>query len=301
VFVGKMGSLPKMWSVTNYAQVFVGTVKSVTDVSGFEKRVHLVPEEVLFGDATDATAITNEACLGSELQVGQKWLVYLYRDKRKNELVLGYEGRSKPIDQAQPDLAILRHLSKMSHSGLVIGQAGLPNHMVVAKRTSDRKEFSAVTDTRGNYELELPAGRYFATANTTQGWWAPETEISVSAQDCTQVDFWQRIDGRIAGTVETADGKPAPYVRVAIIPLSPTGESFTISTNGEGHFEVGGRRPGQYLIGVGISAPVDSAEWKSRVYYPGVPTQEQAQVVQLAKGEWRTDINLLLASGSTAP
>src|SRR5260370_4224828 len=296
-----IGSLPKEWGVTRYSRVFKGTVKSATNVEDFEKRVELVPEEVFVGDATEATAITNQACLGTEIQAGQKWLIYLFRSQKSNELVLGYEGRSKPIGKAQKDIEILRNLSKTPDSGILIGHVGQSGHKVVARRLSDGKEFSALADTSGNYELELPAGKYFATANTTQGLWAPETEILVSAQDCTQLDFWFRIDGRIAGSVETADGKAASYVQVAIIPISPAGESFTVIADGQGHFEVGGRQPGKYLVGVGILAPVYSAEWQSRVDYPGVPTREQAHVIDLGKGEWRTDISFMLASNSKNP
>jgi hypothetical protein len=270
-------------------------------VGDFEKRIELVPDETFVGDGSEVTAITNQACLNAEIQAGQKWLVYLFRNPRNNELVLGYEGRSKAIEQAQKDIAILRHLSKMSDSGIITGRVGQAGHLVVAKRDSDGKRFSAVSDASGNYELDLPSGEYFLTANTTKGLWAPETEVWVSEQDCTQLDFWLHTDGRIAGTVETADGKAASYVKVAIVPLSPVGESFTVATDGKGHFEVGGRQPGQYLVGVGISAPVDSAEWKSRVYYPGVPTREQAHTIELGKGEWRTDVSFVLAPTSTNP
>jgi hypothetical protein len=297
----RFGSQPWMWGITtSYERVFTGTVKSATEVGDVEKRVQLVPNEVFVGDAGAVTAIGNQACLGTEIQVGQNWLVYLFRDKRRNELVLDWQ-RSTPIQQAQKDVSILRHLAKMPDSGIVTGRVGLAGHKILATRASDRKEFSAVSDASGNYELDLLEGNYFLTANTTRGLWAPETEIRVSAQDCTQLDFWFHIDGRIAGTVETADGKLATYVQVAIVPLSPAGESFTVTTNGEGHFEVGGRQPGQYLVGVGILAPEDSSEWKTRVYYPGVPAREQAHVVELSKGEWRTDISFMLAPRTKSP
>ena len=129
----------------------------------------------------------------------------------------------------------------------------------------------------GNYEFELQPGNYYLSANTKQGLWAPETETTVWKQGCTHVDLWLHTDGRIAGTVMSADGKAAQYVQVAIVPVSPAEQSFTVAADEQGHFEVGGRKPGQYLVGVGLLAPANSTEWKSRVYYPGVPTQEQAE------------------------
>ena len=108
-----------------------------------------------------------------------------------------------------------------------------------------------------------------------------------------------KLNGKLAGQVTTADGRPASFVKVAIIPISPVHPQFTVDADANGYFEVWGRQPGQYLIGVGLLAPSDSAEWQSRIYYPGVRTLEQAKVVQLDVGEWRTDIDFQLLPSST--
>jgi hypothetical protein len=286
----------------HHARVFTGTVQSAVEAGDTDKRLQLIPDEVFLGDpATAVTAITNQACLHTEIQAGEKWLFYLDRDGKTNELVLGYDGPSKPIAQAQQDIATLRHLSKVTDSGILTGHIGRPNHKVVARRVSDGAEFSAVTNASGNYEFELLPGTYYLTANTKQGLWAPETQTFVSKQGCIHVDLCLHTDGRIAGSVMTAEGKAVRYAQVAIVPISPAGQSFTVVADEQGHFEVGGRKPGQYLVGVDLLAPFDSTEWKSRVYYPGVPTQEQAKVIELGDGEWRTDIDFKLLSSSTTP
>lgn len=284
-----------MCGTQNYARVFTGTVRSAVEVGDTDKKLDLVPDEVFLGDRPDeVTAVTNQACLHTDIEAGQKWLFYLYRDKTRDALILGYEGRSEPIEKAQQDIATLRHLEKVTDAGILTGHVGHPGHKVIARRLSDNTEFSAIANDTGDYEFELQPGSYYLTANTKQGLWAPETETFVWKKDCTHVDLWLHTDGRIAGTVTTADGKAARYVQVGIIPVSPAGQSFTVTTDGQGHFEVGGRKPGQYLVGVGILAAVDSAEWQSRVYYPGVATREEAKIITLGEGEWRTDIDFSL-------
>jgi hypothetical protein len=81
-----------------------------------------------------------------------------------------------------------------------------------------------------------------------------------------------------------------------IVPIAPVHPQFTVNADENGHFEVAGRQPGQYIVGVGLLAPFDSAEWQTRTYYPGVSTREQAKVIELDVGEWRTDIDFSLTA-----
>lgn len=90
-------------------------------------------------------------------------------------------------------------------------------------------------------------------------------------------------------------------MKVAIIPISPVRAQFTVVADKSGYFEIGGRQPGEYLVGVGLLEPFDSAEWKSRVYYPGVHAKEQAGIIELGEGEWRTDINFKLLPSPANP
>jgi len=117
------------------------------------------------------------------------------------------------------------------------------------------------------------------------------------------------VDGKLAGRVTTTDGRPASFAKVAIVPISPVHPQFTVDADENGHFEVDGQQRGKYLVGIGLLAPFDSAEWKSRVYDPGVTSRNRAKVIELGDGEWRTDINfklpaqrrLVLAADNTHP
>ena len=124
----------------DHARIFTGTVKSATEVGDTHKRLQLIPEEVFLGDSMgEVTAFTNQACLNTEIQVGQKWLFYLDPAQEiPDELVLRYDGPSKLIGEAQQGIATLRHLSKMTDSGILTGHGGPPGHRVVAKRISEK-------------------------------------------------------------------------------------------------------------------------------------------------------------------
>jgi hypothetical protein len=211
-------------------------------------------------------------------------------------------------------------MGKLTNNGILKGtvirmgatfemsRKGVQNHKLVAKSVSSAVEYSGFTNLNGQFELELPPGSYDLTAATQQGLREEEPSISktmlpgygingnasVMQRGCTDVDFTLLTDGKLGGRVTMSDGRPARFTKIAIIPISPIHPQFTVDADENGRFEIGGRQPGQYLVGVGLLAQLDSAEWKFRVYYPGVTTREQAKVIELGDGEWRTDIDFQL-------
>jgi hypothetical protein len=219
------------------------------------------------------------------------------------------------VAEAEDDIANLRRLSDLTDKGILTGRVArigatydklnptpVPNHRIVARSWPTGTEYTAFTNINGRFEFELPNGSYDVTAAREQGLrdadpWVPKdidlgqglqahaSNATVRRRDCTDVDFSLLVDG-----------KPARFVKVAIIPVSPLHPQFTVDTDDDGHFEVGGRQPGQYIIGVGVLGAFDSAEWKSQVYYPGVPTKKQAKIIELGDGERRSDIDFSLPS-----
>lgn len=317
---GGLVGVAKGCGTQGYAQVFTGTVKSATDVGETDKRLQIIPDEIFLGDSADeVTAIVNQACLRSEIQAGDKWLFYLYRDPKSDTLVLRYDSPSKPVVVADDDLSMLRHLGRLADSGLLIGNVErlgetydvkpvpLENHKVVANSVADGTNYTTYTNANGHFEFELPAGSYEVSASTEYGFREVESfrsmlggRIPVAEHRCWETDISLIADRKLAGHVRRADGKPATFVKVAIIPISPVRAQFTIVTDKNGYYEARGRQPGQYLVGVGLLEAFASAEWKSRVYYPGVPTREQARIVELGDGEWRSDIDFKLLTSPTA-
>jgi hypothetical protein len=104
--------------------VFIGSVVSATAITATEKRLQLVPEEVFDGNATGLVTVTTSqaACLG-DIEPGDKWLFYLKRDDKTKILLLAYGSPSKPITDAQAEIALLRRLAQMNDSGTYHGSS----------------------------------------------------------------------------------------------------------------------------------------------------------------------------------
>lgn len=319
-----------MCGTQGYARVFTGSVKSAIDISETDKLLILTPEENFRGDPVDQVSATvNQACMDPklpEIQVGDRWLFYLRdpNDFGRNEetiLEMPFYGRSKPVSQALEDIALLRHLGDLTGQSMLVGNVErvgptvddlnptpVANHKILAKGAFG--EYSTSTDERGHYELDVPPDAYDLTADTEPGLRQMDHDRVAQLNlpfdpnkirfqrdgECREVNFTMLTDGHLAGRIKTPDGKPASNIKVAIIPTAPIHPPFTILTDAEGRFDQGGRLPGQYLIGVGLLDPYSSKEWKSRVYYPGVRTKEEAKTIELGDGEWRTDIDFTVPS-----
>ncbi len=297
----------------SYEYVFIGSIASVTEITDTEKRLQLVPEEVFYGNADALLTVTTSqgACFG-EIQTGDKWLFYLKRDNKSKVLLLPYGSPSEPITDAQAEIDLLRRLAQMNDSGIIMGQVTqpiwndnrwetsipVPDYKIVAKQQADGHEYMAFTDSAGRYEFEpLPPGSYHLSADIAEGLWAEEGTAEVRPRSCNRVGFQLEPDGRISGRVTAADGKPAKYVQVVIVPESDGNLQFTSAfSDGLGRFEVKALHPGRYLVGVGIQVQPATSDWRSRVYYPGVRDRNVAVTIELGRAEKRTNVDFQLPS-----
>ena len=321
-----MGFLePRDCGTEGYARVFTGTVRSAIEISDTDKLLEITPDEIFRGDATsEVTATVSQACLPEslpEIQVGDKWLFYLKDDEagfdgKPLPLRMPSFGPSKPVAEAEDEIETLRHLARLTDSVIITGRIErigetfdrlnprpVANHKIIAEDEFG-VEHTAFTNGDGRYEFVLPPNVYGVSANTDHGLRQMESDLprdsmSLGPGACVDIDFTMLTDGKLAGRITTADGKPASFVVVTIIPIQPVHPQFTVVADEEGNFKVDGRQPGHYLVGVGIMAPFSSAEWNSRVYYPGVPTREQANVIDLGDGELRADINFRLSKSAS--
>ena len=150
---GAWATAPKPCGTVDYGyeRGFTDTVRSVTEISHTDRRLEISPEENFLGDSKGTvTATVNPACLtpnDPEIKAGDRWLFYI----RANEIP--FDGPSKPLSQAQENVAQLRQLAHMTNSGIFSGnvmriEAGkmsrVPNHKIVATRVRWHRVFHGV-------------------------------------------------------------------------------------------------------------------------------------------------------------
>lgn len=188
----------KSCGTEGYARVFTGIVRSSVEKGDTDKLLELVPDEVFVGDSTDATAITNQACLPADIQAGDKWLFYLYRDPKSDALVLSYDGPSEPISDAEDDISMLRELGHLENTGILIGNiesmgdtedvnpVPLENHKVLAKNITSGAEYTANTNQEGHFKFVLPVGNY--DVSTAPEYGLREVESFLSMQGSVPVE-----------------------------------------------------------------------------------------------------------------
>lgn len=270
-----------------------------------------MPEEVFSGRVAGLLSVTTKQgeCFG-DFQAGDKWLFYLRQDTKTKSLLLDYASPTRPIADAQAQVDVLRRLARMNDSGIIMGQVTgpiwnenkwetsvpVPDHKIIAKQQASGREYAAFTGVDGQYEFEpLPSGEYQISADTAEGLFAEQRNAAIRPQSCSSVSFELQPDGIISGQVTTADGKAAKYVQVAIVPVSAGNLQFTSSLTDElGRFEVKALHPGRYLVGIGIQAHPGSADWRSRIYYPGVRDRNLAVLIDLGRAEKRANLDFQL-------
>lgn len=175
----------RVCSIHAYERVFTGTVRSSIEVGETDKFLEIEPDEVFVGDSSRVKALTNQACLNNEIQTGDKWLFYLYRDN--NALIMPYQSSSEPITVAASEVSMLRDLVRLRDSvrhtdlGILMGKAQrltgthdktfipLANQKVIAHDVKGSTKYTAKTNEAGYFQFALPPGSYEITVAPDYG------------------------------------------------------------------------------------------------------------------------------------
>jgi hypothetical protein len=312
----------KACGTAGYARVFTGIVRSAVEKGDTDKLLEIVPDEVFVGDSSEAAAITNQACLRTDIQAGDKWLFYLSRDPKSDTLVLSYSSPSEPMSDAEDDISMLRDLGHLKNAGILVGSiwrlgetedaksAPFANQKVVAKNVANGAEYTTYTNEKGHFKFELPVGKYDVISAPEYGlrevedfFLSMQGSVPVENGRCWEHNFAVKpstaikpnTDGIIAGHLGSPDGKPFtvhPWVQIVAV----DSEMFTSAyVDAKGDFEAKNVKPGRYMVGLGIRPGTGYfSDVPTPVYYPGVPTKEEATIIELRPNEKRTNVDFQL-------
>lgn len=183
----------------------------------------------------------------------------------------------------------------------------LPHQTTLPPRTT--------TDSNGQYRFgSLPAGKYFVNVaaagyvNPRRPYdWEESSSITLAdGETIESVNFTLVKGGVIAGRVSDEEGRPVIEENVVLYCLEDGGKKVRAycnrDTDDRGAYRCFNLQPGKYIVGAGVAVPQKSeAEGYygsrspyGRTWYPNVPEEERAQVLELSPGGELHDINLKL-------
>jgi hypothetical protein len=261
---------------------------------------------------------------GYGFKLGQRYLVYAYREEGDKRLSTSICTRTRLIKEADDDFAFFRTVPTSNANGLVFGMVGKRNHewkegenwykpVPDAELTieGEGRQYQAQTDSQGNFRVEsvvpgkylvklkLPPGLIRNFLQKDEGATIVEDEIEVAAHGCAESEFILESDTRVRGRVLDVNGNPVAKMQLNMRP-APGNKGVTNSfgyavTDTDGYFEFKIVAPGDYWLGYHLlSTPFQEGQPYTRVYLPGVPTRALATVLTVKEGQSLSGLTLQL-------
>lgn len=322
-----MGERPACEALGGSTAVFVGRVvgaaeqKTVKDAAGADVTldvgaIHFAVEEAFSGVKAGARVTVHSGTGGGDcgywFRRGERYVVYAGGDL-KARLHTSVCTRTRPLADAGEDLAFLRALPAEGAGVRLYGVVAAPPGeaegeggerkpeglagITVTVRDARGRRREVVTGGDGRYELAgLSPGEYEVSAALPDYYHRGERDahkIRIQDRGCAEASFSAIPDGRLAGQVVDAEGKPVPNARVVLIrakaeaPLSMHDEvdSEYVRDDPRGRFEFEQLPPGEYLLGLNVTFSPDAEQPYPPTFYPGVSDRALATVVKLGMGQ----------------
>lgn len=297
-----------------YAYVFVGSIAAIKPAVADEVELRIIPEEVFSGrPEIPLTVLTSQGLCLPKLVVGERWLFYLRKVKDK-PIVLDYYGNaSRPVADAEKQIATLRRLGKIGDFAILRGEVTgdrfrengvMPNAQVLATRQSDKKRFASITGADGRYEFQpLPPGKYKITVGPVGPLQPDDSVMELNAGACWDLTLSRSPHARIGGHVRHSNGSPASDLDVVLI-SSDNSWYLTTQTDENGHFIFDSQEPGEFVIGFNFPARADWVNGAGSgsfiklppvsLFYPTGSNLSNARVIQLHTDEKLDNIDVTL-------
>jgi hypothetical protein len=277
-------------SLWEAAVVFTGKAVRTGPEGGATVAVAFEMSEALRGALTARVEVRTaaaDAMCGYPFQMGREYLVYAQQEDGR--LVTGLCSGTKPLADAAGDLRYLRRAGRLPSNlsprpsyvfGRVSRQGRWPiRGAVVVAHRENGVEDRTVTGDDGQFDFyDLPSGHYEISGVGTE-----RKRVQLQAGACAEVLLVNTAVAELRGRLFEADGEQAATGELRLTQCDGT-EELTTETARDGTFQFQAP-PGRYfLVGKarGASTPV---------YYPGVPTREEATPIDLTvdgrvKGVW---------------
>jgi 5-hydroxyisourate hydrolase-like protein (transthyretin family) len=258
---------------------------------------------------------------GYQFQRGVRYVVYADRGEKDGRLYTGICMRTRPLAEADEDLAFVRGLGASAPTGTLFGEVRRRNYywkegepvfkpVADAELTVEGADASRdlKTDAEGRFRVEgLAPGKYRVTMKVPPGLFYETgggekrtivSEVELAARGCAQAEFYLQSDTRVSGRVLEASGKPAANLAVQMRGAPSDARNINnflyAKTDAEGRFEFKAVAPGEYLLGVRLLGSLGQPLPYPRTYFPGTPSRETAGVVKVKEGEHLGDLEMRL-------
>ena len=294
--------------------VFVGRVDAFVG-SGEARGVRFTVVEGFLGTGPTAVEVavgsTRTRCGSAVYRQGRAYLVYAARDAR-GRLALAPCDRVRPVDDAAADLSYARAVKDgTAPGGRIAGQVLVARRDLAGRRVGLSRPIkdlpvrvekyaaadaganpqeTVLTSETGDFSVAARgAGRYAVTPDLRSRYVidvdVPAIELR-DARACAAVDIVVHENGRVAGRIVDAGGRPVPGLTIDLATPTLAQRIRTITDRG-GQYEFSRVPAGRFVVGVdvaGLGAGATSAARHPRVFFPGVDTASAAARVAVAPG-----------------
>ena len=274
-----------------------------------------------YGQVEVTTGLGGGDC-GYHFQMGGTYLIYATKSKSDGRLRTSICSRTRPLIEADQDLAFFNSLARADQTGTIFGTVVKTNYEakdgqnffpplsgaeITVKGENTHRELK--TDKKGTFSLsKLEPGKYkvlltlppgLGQRDQSDGARTIENEVEVAPQGCAQSDFYLESDTRVSGRVVDAKGEPISNLSVEMRGAESGGPSVSsflqARTGKDGRFEFSLVPPGNYLLGHRIRNSQYEPPYP-RTYYPGVMHRPLARPITVKENSDVRDLELVMPS-----